>query len=242
MIIGVVGKKRSGKNTLGNYFTGRKLKELNLVEDYHINKEGKLVVKTNFLDGSVDWGILDLDRKDDEFINHASQTIWPYAKCYSFAEPLKDMIINLFDVDRSFVYGTEEQRNSKTHIKWQDMPGLIKKKDDFMSGIELMQFFGTEIMRKIYDPIWVNQTIRRILAEYSELSIITDVRFPNEVEAIKKVGGKIIKLTRDIVKSTHASEISLDHYKDYDIIIDNKNMTHEEYISRLDEIYIKATK
>jgi len=232
MIIGIAGKKRSGKNTFGNYITGRVLKDKGLVKDFFINEEGKLLVETAFSDGSIDWGVLDLDRRDEEFYIHASQTIWPYVKCYSFAKPLKDMIIDLFDVSEESVYGNEEQRNVKTHINWEDMPGEVTLQGP-MSGIEIMQYFGTEVMRRIYDNVWVNKTIRTIQQEQPEIAIITDLRFLNEAKAIRKNKGRLIKLTRNVLNLKHESEIALDGYRDYDMVIDNSMLSHEDFINTL---------
>ncbi len=50
--------------------------------------------------------------------------------------------------------------------------------------------------------------------------IITDTRFPNEAEAIKKAGGIVIRVDRPGVKpiNDHPSEIGLDKWKfDYKI-------------------------
>ena len=79
-----------------------------------------------------------------------------------------------------------------------------------MTAREFMQFFGTNIMRRVYDEIWTSNTIKRINAEQTELAIISDVRFPNEVEAITNEGGVVIKLTRNPFKDKHASETALD--------------------------------
>ena len=65
--------------------------------------------------------------------------------------------------------------------------------------------------------------------------IIPDVRFPNEVEAIKERGGIVIRVNRSTTKSdsnsNHESEIALDHYHDFDAIINNDktigHLTHE---------------
>lgn len=54
--------------------------------------------------------------------------------------------------------------------------------------------------------------------------IITDVRFPNEVEAIKSRGGMLIKIERPrlkLSKHEHSSETALDHYTDWDLVIQN---------------------
>ena len=53
-------------------------------------------------------------------------------------------------------------------------------------------------------------TIRKIKEESPELAIICDCRFPNEVDGIKKAGGKTIRLTRnDESPDVHESEPSL---------------------------------
>lgn len=54
--------------------------------------------------------------------------------------------------------------------------------------------------------------------------IITDVRFPNEAEAIKKRGGILIRTNNpDYVpyENEHLSETALDSYNDFDYIIEN---------------------
>lgn len=58
-----------------------------------------------------------------------------------------------------------------------------------------LQEIGTDIGRKIDPNIWVDIAIG--YAENFPLAAFTDVRFPNEAEAIRKNGGKIIKIVRD---------------------------------------------
>ena len=54
--------------------------------------------------------------------------------------------------------------------------------------------------------------------------IINDVRFPNEVKAIKKKDGIVIRINRETdYVSNHSSEIALDNYEDFDYTIDNNN-------------------
>ena len=71
-----------------------------------------------------------------------------------------------------------------------------------------------------------------MVKEQSELAVIADCRFVNEVETMKKVGAKVIKLTRKIDNDDSESEVDLDNYKNFDAVIDNKNMTiHEKNIN-----------
>lgn len=53
---------------------------------------------------------------------------------------------------------------------------------------------------------------------------ITDMRFPNEVKAIKEKDGITIRINRETdYVSNHSSEIALDNYEDFDYTIDNNN-------------------
>ena len=97
-IIGISGKKQSGKNTFANYVNGSILKKYGLVDDFSINKEGQLQVKTENAHGKKDWGILDITRKDDEFCSYAKDNIWPFVKVYHFADYLKKICVDLFDL------------------------------------------------------------------------------------------------------------------------------------------------
>ena len=62
-----------------------------------------------------------------------------------------------------------------------------------------------------------------------DILFVTDVRFPNEADLIKELGGKMIRVTRRTeVYDTypngidaHASETALDDYPDYDYVLDN---------------------
>lgn len=61
----------------------------------------------------------------------------------------------------------------------------------------MLTTWGTEIMRKKDDLHWVKK-VEKIINENQKnkiVSIVTDIRFPNEIEYIHKIGGKIIHLT-----------------------------------------------
>ena len=95
-----------------------------------------------------------------------------------------------------------------------------------MSGREVMQYVGTDICRTMYGDVWADSCIRKITKEGSLFAVITDCRFPNEVEAIQKVGGKVVRLTRGMEsKDNHYSEIALDpdnfDWNKFDAILDN---------------------
>lgn len=234
-ILGISGRKQAGKNTFANYVNGAILKNNGMIKDFYVNDSGQLVVKTTNHDGDLGYGILDITRKDLTFIEYAETSLWPYVKVYSFADYLKEICIHLFDFKYEQAYGTDKQKNTTTNIMWENMPDSTKSGK--MTAREFMQFFGTEVIRKIKDAAWTDYTLKKIIAEDSELAMIADVRFPNEVHAIKNAGGKVVRLTRDVFNSDHKCETSLDEenfdWNLFDCVIDNNDKTIEEFCKEI---------
>lgn len=181
------------------------------------------------------------------FINSLPETERPLVKQYSFAEPLKNFLINVFGFDFEQCYGTDEEKNSLTKIKWINLPfdvetiqKLFKSArpndpmfdlDTRMTAREVMQIFGSNVCRKMYNDCWAQATLNKILTDKPEYALITDARFPNELEVFKPYKPIIIRLSRDLFHSTHISETALDGYDfssfdDYGVIM-NDNMTLE---------------
>jgi hypothetical protein len=137
--------------------------------------------------------------------------------------------MEFFGLSLSQVYGTDEEKNTLTNIDWEDIPtwqnSSLNTNRGLMTSREFLQYFGTDIMRKMYTNIWVDYAINTIQKEQSELAILADVRFPNEVEAVQKAGGKVIRLTRQFQSDAHSSECALDEenydWKNFDFIVDN---------------------
>ena len=100
----------------------------------------------------------------------------------------------------------------------------------------LLQTIGTDIVRTINPDIWVNSLMNDYISYADAINgtskikklypnwIIADVRFLNEVKAIKKKDGIVIRINRESAyNSTHSSETALDDYEDFDYTIDNNN-------------------
>ena len=111
------------------------------------------------------------------------------AKIYSFADPLKKNIcMDILGLTHDQCYGSDDNKNELTNNYWNDKQ---------LTAREVMQFVGTDIFRKMQNNIWVDATLKQIDQDQPELAIISDCRFPNEVLALKDIGGLIIKLTRN---------------------------------------------
>ena len=106
-----------------------------------------------------------------------------------------------------------------------------------MTAREFLQYFGTDICRGIKSDIWTSACLDRILSSGTEFAIVPDVRFPNEVEAIQKAGGRVVRLTRKPFEDSHSSETSLDE-KDsmFDCVLDNNEKDIHETNTILMEV------
>jgi len=229
-IIAFSGVKQSGKTTCVNFLHGYQLVKHGVIDDFGISPEGELFVEATE-DDKKGGGMIDVFRTDEEFVSYASANIWPFIKCYNFADPLKHVCVNLFGLGWHQCFGSDKDKNSKTDLKWKDLPESPNKRGN-LTAREFMQYFGTNICRKIKSDIWTQACISRVQSEQSELSVIGDCRFENEVDVIKKAGGKVVRLTRQIFEDSHLSETALNKDKfdwdSFDLIIDNQNMSIEE--------------
>jgi hypothetical protein len=112
----------------------------------------------------------------------------------SFASALKDAVANIFGWDRTLLEG-----RTKASREWRDqvdpwwaarlnMPTLTPR--------WVLQYWGTEVGRKAFhDDIWIASLEHRMLSSSDDI-VITDVRFPNEIKAIKQAGGKVFRIKR----------------------------------------------
>ena len=117
--------------------------------------------------------------------------------------------------------------DAKRSFDWKEGP---------MTAREFMQFFGTDVCRKIYEPIWVESCLSAIKKEQSELAIIADVRFPNEADAIIRAGGTLLRLTRQTLEDNHASEKALDDYP-FEHTVNNANNSIDNLMVKVNKFY-----
>ena len=112
----------------------------------------------------------------------------------AFAKPLKDATAAIFGWPRDFLEG--DTPHSRQWREERD-DWWSKKLDRDIVPRNILQHFGTEHFRNHFHPdIWILSLIRRIETQPDTDFVITDTRFPNEIETIRQLGGKIVLVER----------------------------------------------
>ena len=112
----------------------------------------------------------------------------------SFANPLKDAAASIFNWDREMLEGiTSESRiwREQEDIFWGERLGI----PEFTPRLAL-QLLGTDVLRDhFHQDIWILSMESRIKKAPNGV-VITDARFPNEIEIIRRLGGKVVQIKR----------------------------------------------
>jgi hypothetical protein len=149
----------------------------------------------------------------------------------SFADPLKAACAAIF------------------HLSHEQLYGDLKETIDSYWGVTprfILQKVGTECMRNIYDKdIWVKSMGALISRDRSINYIVPDVRFFNEVCAIRAWEGKLLRVERPGAEAKggiqcHASETELASYSGWDYTIFNDS-TREDFYRKVDN-FMKLVK
>ena len=133
--------------------------------------------------------------------------------------------------------------SEKTQIDKQILENALKDKH-FTTIREVLQFIGTDILRA-YKPTWHIDQLIEDIKKYNHRYFITidDVRFPNEIDALKKFNPEtnFFFIIRNNLKeiSNHSSETSL-NWRDFtpeQIIL---NISTLEFLTDKFSEYIKS--
>jgi len=92
-----------------------------------------------------------------------------------------------------------------------DLIGWDRAKVEYPEIRQLLQRLGTEVGRELYgENFWVERVMSQI--NRGEQVVITDVRFPNEEQAVHSAGGRVFRIVRTGVSAAngHASELEID--------------------------------
>lgn len=147
---------------------------------------------------------------------------------YSFAKPIKDI--------SHFLFGWEEKDDEIKKEEIDESLGFSRR--------QFWQWFGTEVMQhtigerfpsfeeNVGRTIWVQLFLREYKKNPSVRWVISDVRFPHEVEAIQSLGGKIIHVKREDLENNdmHESEKYISTLP-ADFILENNSSISDLYKS-----------
>lgn len=116
----------------------------------------------------------------------------------SFAETLKDAASAIFGWNREMLEGATSEARAAREVKdewWSERLGYE------VSPRSMLQYMGTEVMRNnLHADIWA-LSVENKLMQHAKVRpwqdfVISDVRFPNEVAMIRRLGGKIWHVRR----------------------------------------------
>lgn len=116
----------------------------------------------------------------------------------SFADAVKDATSAIFGWPRHLLEGDTDQSREFRETKDDFWSARLGR--DFTPRLA-MQLMGTEAGREVFHQnLWVDVVERRIKHkqewEFEDNFVIPDVRFPNEIEAIRKWGGVVVRVVR----------------------------------------------
>lgn len=136
------------------------------------------------------------------------QEMHPEMRRASFALRVKQVV--------ALLTGTSAAFNATAEGKQSVAPGY---EDTGMTLGRMQQLVGQGMRDVVCDDIWVRSVLNEAAAADAATTIITDVRYPNEVLEILKRGGAVYRIVRDVSgeftagrDTEHPSETALDHF------------------------------
>lgn len=149
------------------------------------------------------------------------------SKILNFADSLKNVVGSLLNIDPQILYTTEGKSSySEYYCDWERLSDSGREHSSDSEVKEatngrLLQILGGLLREEWKENIWVILLLRRILCENEKTGVniflIGDVRYPNELDTIKRVNGASIYLVRGETgacsqtgrDSNHSSETSV---------------------------------
>jgi hypothetical protein len=225
MLIGLCGQAGAGKSTVADFL----VKNHGFVAVALADPLKRIAREVFDFSDTQLWGPSEARNKPDErYLRRPMQNAWTCTKCCHrlFGEKFEEMTIGRVLADRDCALCTKRMAKHNMHY--------VKLPAEFLTPRHALQQLGTEWGRGCYDNVWVDYALRvaadllrnvtRYSAKNGALSggtninervpqgvVISDVRFINEVDAIRAAGGHVWKIERPGAGLTgaaalHASE------------------------------------
>ena len=233
MIVGLVGRAGSGKDTAARCLVGQHLVSIN---GEQINVREVIAAEREEPPASD-------ESSPESFVPFSPQGVQ-----IALADPLKVFLLQVYQFSFEQLWGPSEKRNEgdrryrrtyhehlgyvsnprvplfrttpitcmrcgdeyqPTWAKWGRgdvrWPGVCQ---DFLSPREALQTLGSDWGRRNYESTWVDLAIRnaKVLEKTNGLVVISDVRHANEMWAIRAAGGLLLHLKRTEVGAVRPHE------------------------------------
>ena len=124
----------------------------------------------------------------------------------SFANTLKDAVAQVFGWNRDMLEGrTRQSREWRERVdpwwsKRLNMPNLTPR--------WVLQYWGTEVCRRAFhDDIWIAALENKLRSSNDDI-VISDCRFPNEINSIKAAGGIVVRVVRGVEPDWYDAAVS----------------------------------
>ncbi len=132
------------------------------------------------------------------------KSIWAHV---NFADTVKDVCAVVFDMDFQELFDPAVKE-----LKMDKYP--------FESPRSIMQKVGTDLFRNQWADVWVKVWERE--AKKHNYVVVTDLRFKNEYDAVKRLWGTVVRIERPGMDDSdeHRSETEMTSFKE-DILIKN---------------------
>lgn len=176
---------------------------------------------------------------------------------YSLADEVKRICMVLFGLTTKQVYGSEQDKNSLTRVKWDDVwdiytydkhtENMLQEmwekapNKTYLTARNVLQVVGT-IMRKLNNSCWIEACYDTMLADAGvEVMLIDDIRQENEVDFFHNKQAYLILLDKTIDNDSHESETGLKNInpQKYSLIVKNNNMSQSEKEEKIAEFLSK---
>lgn len=210
MIIGFLGNLQSGKSSACRYVVGEIMKKHGLIQNFGMTEDGMLIVP----DRDGNYGIFDFEKNtSDIMINFRQNILDKMVNIVNFADPLKQDCCKYFGIPEELVWGGKKDKDTLLKITWGDIQDVfkpafnmdVKKKKKRMSVRDVLITYA-DMVRSINPEAFVNAAFHKIGKSSADLFLIGDVRYGYEVNAIRKSGGKVIRLNKIVELTGHSSE------------------------------------
>jgi len=142
----------------------------------------------------------------------------------AFADALKEGAMAIFGLSHVQCYGPTEIKEA-VDPRWD------------MSPRGILQAMGEGMRQAIYPDVWVRIVQERMLADRTKNYVITDLRYPNEAQMVRKLGGMLVRIDRPgIPQDNHISETAMDDFEYDDTIYNTGSDNFRQLYASVDRI------